>query len=112
MGNYKNEKEFQTAYIKYLKENWYRVYKLPDIGYTLKPFDIIAIKPGEIQTIELKYGDVNTYDKIYKKLRPNQVGWLLNTQEHWCNALIVGWDKGDKQIYTYKFKYKEYEWVL
>ena len=112
MASYKNEKEFQTAYIKYLKEDWYRVYKLPDIGYTLKPFDIIAIKPGEIKCIELKYGDVNTYDKIYKKLRPNQVWGLLNTQEHWCNSIIVWRDKNDKQIYEYKFKYKKYEWVL
>ena len=34
---YKNEKEFQSDYIKQLKENGYWVYKFPDIGYTLKP---------------------------------------------------------------------------
>ena len=109
---YKNEKDFQSAYIKYLKENWYRVYKLPDIGYTLKPFDIVALKDWKATAIELKYGRVDTYDKIYKMLRPNQVGWLLHFQEHWWESLVIGWDKADKQIYEYKFKYKQYEWVL
>lgn len=109
---YKNEKEFQTDYIKQLKEDGYWVYKFPDIGYTLKPFDLIAIKPGEILTIELKYGRVDTYDKIYKMLRPNQVGWLLHTQEHWCTSMIVWRDKKDNKIYKYNFKYKEYEWAL
>lgn len=109
---YKNEKEFQSDYIKQLKEDGYWVYKFPDIGYTLKPFDLIAIKPGEILTIELKYGRVDTYDKIYKMLRPNQVGWLLHTQEHWCTSMIVWRDKKDNKIYKYNFKYKEYEWAL
>ena len=109
---YKNEKEFQSDSIKQLKEDGYWVYKLPDIGYTLKPFDLIAIKPGEILTIELKYGRVDTYDKIYKMLRPNQVGWLLHTQEHWCTSMIVWRDKKDNKIYKYNFIYKEYEWAL
>lgn len=109
---YKNEKEFQSDYIKQLKDDGYWVYKFPDIGYTLKPFDLIAIKPGEVLTIELKYGRVDTYDKIYKMLRPNQVGWLLHTQEHWCTSMIVWRDKKDNKIYKYIFKYKEYEWAL
>lgn len=109
---YKNEKEFQSDYIKRLKEDGYWVYKFPDIGYTLKPFDLIAIKPGEVLTIELKYGRVDTYDKIYKMLRPNQVGWLLHTQEHWCTSMIVWRDKKDNKIYKYNFKYKDYEWAL
>lgn len=109
---YKNEKEFQTDYIKQLKEDGYWVYKFPDIGYTLKPFDLIAIKPGEVLTIELKYGRVDTYDKIYKMLRPNQVGWLLHFQEHWGISLIVGWDKKNNDVYSYPFKYKDYEWAL
>lgn len=109
---YKNEKEFQSDYIKQLKEDGYWVYKFPDIGYTLKPFDLIAIKPGEVLTIELKYGRVDTYDKIYKMLRPNQVGWLLHTQEHWCTSMIVWRDKKDNKVYKYNFKYKEYEWAL
>lgn len=109
---YKNEKEFQKAYIEQLRWDGYWVYKFPDIGYTLKPFDLIAIKPGEILTIELKYGRVDTYDKIYKMLRPNQVGWLLHTQEHWCTSMIVWRDKKDNKIYSYPFTYKEYEWAL
>ncbi|MBO7693957.1 MAG: hypothetical protein J6T10_15160 [Methanobrevibacter sp.] len=43
-NSYKSEKDFQTDYIKWLKENGFWVYKLPDIGYTLKPFDIIAVR--------------------------------------------------------------------
>ena len=109
---YKNEKEFQKAYIEQLRENGYWVYKFPDIGYTLKPFDLIAIKPWEVLTIELKYGRVDTYDKIYKMLRPNQVGWLLHTQEHWCTSMIIGWDKKENKMYEYIFKYKDYEWAL
>lgn len=110
--SYSNEKAFQTAYIKYLKENGYWVYKLPDVGYTLKPFDIVALKDGKALAIELKYGIVDTYDKIYKMLRPNQVWWLLHFQQHWGTSAIIGWDKAQKQIYCYNFKYKDYEWVL
>jgi hypothetical protein len=55
---------------------------------------------------------VDTYDKIYKMLRPNQVGWLLHFQEHWGVSLIVGWDKKNNDVYSYPFKYKEYEWAL
>ena len=109
---YKNEKEFQAAYIKQLKEDWYRVYKLPDIGYTLKPFDIVALKDGKALAIELKYGNVSTYDKIYKMLRPNQVWWLLHFQEHWGNSKVIGWDKKENKMYEYIFKYKEYIWAL
>ena len=109
---FKNEKEFQSAFIKDLKEDGYWVYKFPDIGYTLKPFDLIALKDGKITAIELKYGSVNTYDKIYKMLRPNQVGGLLHFQEHWGISLIVGWDKKESKVYSYTFTYKEYEWAL
>jgi hypothetical protein len=55
---------------------------------------------------------VDTYDKIYKMLRPNQVGWLLHFQEHGWVSLISGWDKKENKVYTYIFKYKEYEWAL
>ena len=110
--SYKNEKWFQTDYIKYLKDEWYWVYKFPDVWFTLKPFDIIAIRPWEVKCIELKYGRVDTYDKIYKMLRPNQVWWLLHTQEHWCDCYVVWWDKKENKIYEYKFKYKKYEWAL
>lgn len=110
--NYINEKDFQKDYIKYLKEEWYWVYKFPDIGYTLKPFDIIALKDGKTIAIELKYWRVNEYNRIYKMLRPNQVGWLHHFQEHWGSSAIIGRDKTDKQIYCYKFKLKDYEWAL
>lgn len=109
---YKNEKEFQAAMIKDLKDGGYWVYKFPDIGYTLKPFDLIALKDGKATAIELKYWRVDTYDKIYKMLRPNQVGWLLHFQEHWGVSLISGWDKKENKVYTYTFKYKDYEWAL
>ena len=109
---YKNEKEFQADIIKGLKADGYWVYKFPDIGYTLKPFDLIALKDGKAVAIELKYWRVDTYDKIYKMLRPNQVGWLLHFQEHWWTSIISGWDKKENKVYTYTFKYKEYEWAL
>lgn len=111
-SSYKNEKDFQADYIKMLKDDWYWVYKLPDIGYTLKPFDIVALKNWRFIAIELKYWNVDTYDKIYKMLRPNQVGGLLHVQEHWCTSMIVWRDKKDNKIYKYNFKYKEYEWAL
>lgn len=109
---YNNEKEFQSAYVKYLRNSWYWVYKLPDIGYTLKPFDIVALRNGSALAVELKYGNVDTYDKIYKMLRPNQVWWLLHFQQQWWMSVIVWWDKKTKQIYSYIFKYKQYEWHL
>ena len=109
---FKNEKEFQSEYIKTLKDDWYWVYKLPDIGYTLKPFDIVALKDWKFVAIELKYGRVNTYDKIYKMLRPNQVGWLLHVMEHWGISFVVGRDKKENKLYEYIFKYKQYEWAL
>jgi len=110
--NYKNEKDFQADYIKALKEDWYWVYKLPDIGYTLKPFDIVALKDWKFTAIELKYGNVNEYDKIYRMLRPNQVWGLLHVQEHWGISIIAGWDKKENKMYEYIFKYKEYIWAL
>jgi len=109
---FNNEKEFQAYVVKDLKDNWYWVYKLPDIGYTLKPFDIIALKDWKATAIELKYGRVNTYERIYKMLRPNQVWWLLHFQEHWWIPLIIGWDKKENKSYTYIFKYQNYEWAL
>jgi hypothetical protein len=45
-------------------------------------------------------------------LRPNQVWWLLHFQQHWGTSAIIGWDKVQKQIYCYTFKYKDYEWTL
>lgn len=110
--NYSNEKDFQKDYIKFLKDDWYRVYKLPDIGYTLKPFDIIAVKDWKPLAIELKYWRLDTYDKIYKMLRPNQVWWLHHFQEHWGSSAIIWFDKQTKQVYCYKFKLKDYEWAL
>ena len=110
--SYKNEKEFQTDFIKYMKSIWYWVYKFPDVGFTLKPFDIIALIWGKAMAIELKYGRVDTYDKIYKMLRPNQVGWLNHFQEHGWTSWIVGWDKKENYMYVYSFKYKKYEWAL
>ena len=109
---YKNEKEFQAAMIKQLKDGGYWVYKFPDIGYTLKPFDLIALKDGKATAIELKYWRVDTYDKIYKMLRPNQVGWLLHFQEHWGESKIVWWDSKKQKIFEYGFKYQQYQGEL
>ena len=109
---YKNEKEFQKDYVRELKDEWYWVYKLPDIWYTLKPFDIVAVKDGIVYWIELKYWNVDEYDKIYKMLRPNQVGWLKHLQEHWGKSLIVWRDKKTEQVFQYDFIYKKYEWQL
>lgn len=109
---FKNEKEFQSQLIKELKEWWYRVYKFPDIWYTLKPFDLIAVKDWKPIAIELKYWRVDTYEKIYKMLRPNQVGWLLHFQQHWGISLVMWRDKKTNKEYSYPFKYMEYEWVL
>ena len=112
MVSFKNEKDFQKHYVNELRNEWYWVYKLPDIGYTLKPFDIVAVKEWVVYWIELKYWNVDTYDKIYKMLRPNQVGWLKHLQEHWWKSLIVGRDKKSNSIFQYDFIYKQYEWVL
>ena len=112
-NSYKSEKDFQTDYIKWLKENGFWVYKLPDIWFTLKPFDIIAVRDWEASAIELKYWRVDTYDKIYKMLRPNQIGWLLHFKEHWGNSLIVWWDTKENDTYLHEFIYfDDYEWAL
>ena len=110
--NFKNEKDFQREYFKRLKEDWYRVYKLPDVGYNLKPCDIVALKDWEFIGIELKYWIVNEYDRIYRMLRPNQVWWLLHIQQHWGTSLVVWRDSKENKMYEYQFKYKQYEWAL
>lgn len=109
---YKNEKQFQPDYIKLLKEEWYRVYKLPDVWYLLKPFDIFAVKDWVPYWIELKAGRVDTYDRIYRLLRPNQIGWLLHMQEHWGKSLIVWRDTKENKIYSYDFILQKSKWAL
>ena len=109
---YKNEKAFQADYIKAMREDGWWVYKLPDVSYTLKPFDMICIKDGVSVAIELKYGRVDTYERIYKMLRPNQVGWLQHFKEHWGTSKIVWRDKKDNKSYEYDFNLIEYTWVL
>lgn len=110
--NYKSEKDFQKDYIHFLKWCWYWVYKLPDIGFSLKPFDIVAVKNWKAYAIELKYWEVWDYEKIYKMLRPNQVGWLLHFQEHWGISKVVWFDKKSWLVYEYPFKYIDYQWAL
>lgn len=109
---YKNEKAFQADYIKAMREDGWWVYKLPDVSYTLKPFDMICMKDGVCVAIELKYGRVDTYERIYKMLRPNQVGWLQHFQEHWWISKIVWRDKKDNKSYEYDFTLIQYTWVL
>lgn len=111
-SKYKNEKDFQKDYMKYLKEEWLWVYKLPDVWYALKPCDIIWCVNGKFIWIELKYGRVDTYDKIYKMLRPNQVWWLSNIQKNGWESYVVWWDNKDNKMYKYTFKYQKYEWAL
>ena len=109
---YLKEKDFQADYIKYLKSEWYRVYKIPDAWYSLKPFDIFAVKDWKAIAIELKYWVVDEYYKIYKMLRPNQVGWLLHFQEHWGESKIVWWDSKKQKMFEYGFKYQQYQGEL
>ena len=111
-SSYKNEKDFQSDYIKSLKEDWMWLYKLPDTSFTLKPCDIIWCKDWKFIAIELKYGRLNTYDRIYKMLRPNQVWWLLHIQEHWGVSKIIWRDNKDNKIYEYDFKYQDYDGEL
>lgn len=109
---YKNEKAFQTDYLKQMREDWWWIYKLPDVSYTLKPFDAIGIKDWKSVAIEFKYGRVDTYERIYKMLRPNQVWWLQHYKEHGGTSLIIWRDKKDNRYYEYDFILLEYEWVL
>ena len=111
-NNYLKEKDFQADYIKYLKSEGYRVYKIPDAWYSLKPFDIFAVKDWKAYAIELKHWVVDEYYKIYKMLRPNQVGWLSNFQEHWGVSKVVWRDSKKKKIFEYDFKYQKYQWEL
>ena len=107
MVKYKNEKSFVTAYLKDMKDSWQWVYKLPDIGYVLKPFDAISVELWVPFAMEFKYWDVNTYKKAYNMLRPNQIWWLKRFQEAGWKSFIIWWDVKDEKIYTYPF---EYQW--
>ena len=98
------EKEFTKEYLKKLKNKWYWCFKIPDVWYTLKPCDIVAWKDWKLYWIEIKVWRVNTYERIYKKLRPNQVGSLYKIQQAWWKSLLVWYDTKDKKEYEYEFK--------
>lgn len=101
---YKSEKDFQTDYLRNLRDEWYRVYKLPDVWFELKPFDAVAIKDWVSHWIELKYWKVDTYEKIYNMLRPNQIWWLYNFQQHGWHSRIIWRDNWQNKIYKYKYE--------
>lgn len=105
MVKYKNERQFVTAYLKEMKNNGERVYKLPDSWFSLKPFDAISIELWVPFAMEFKYWDVSTYDKIYKMLRPNQIWWLKRFQDAWGKSFVIWWDVKEEKTYTYPFEY-------
>jgi len=107
---YSSEAKFQTALLKHLKEqnSWW--YKLPDTGFSLKPFDMFYLEDGVPFWMELKLfkkAELKTYEQIYKELRPNQIWWLYNFQQAWGQALLVGYCNVTKQTKTFKFRYLE-----
>lgn len=106
MAKYNSEREFVTAYLKDMKENGEWVYKLPDLWFTLKPFDVISIKEWVPYAIEFKYGNVNTYEKIYKMLRPNQIWWLKKFQDAGWKSMVIGWDTKEEKIYSYEYNFE------
>lgn len=90
-----SEKKYQTGYMRELRDNWYRCYKIPDDAMWFKPFDIVAVKDWEPIAIELKVSNLKkkiTYEQAYNLLRPNQVGSLYKFQEQWWTSIISVWE--------------------
>lgn len=102
---YDSERAFQSDFLKSLRLKWYRARKFSDTWYELKPFDIVAVWDWVPMAIELKYWKVNSYELIYKMLRPNQIGWLKHFQDAWWKSYIVWRDKFEWKIYSYEYKY-------
>lgn len=116
---YKNERDFQNHYVQWLKAEWWRVYKIPDVNMQIKPFDIIATKKitnSEVYAIELKYTNLKkwvSYQQAYKMLRPNQVGALADIQNHWARSLVVLYNAAEDKVYTRDFELLDCEtWEL
>ena len=104
---YNKESEFQRDLWKSMKKKWYWIYKLPDTGYNLKPFDMFAVKNGVPYWIELKLfkkKPLETYEQIYKELRPNQIWWLYNIQQAGWQAKIVGYCNTQQKEIRFNFE--------
>lgn len=103
--DFKTEREFQSVFTAALKEKWIRYYKLPDTTGDWKPFDIIACWQWHSIAIELKIieGDP-TYERCYKQLRENQVGWLYNHMTAGGLSYVVVYSKKEKTTLRFTFR--------
>ena len=84
-----------------------RVYKIPDIGNTLKPFDVFGIdEKWKWFAWEFKYIKTNkiNYETAYKHLEPHQIVNLHKVNELWCDSKIICYHELTKEFYIYNFK--------
>lgn len=98
------EKNFCTIMTRSIKEAGGWAYKIPDVGMSLKPFDITGVYKGKALGLELKW--------IQKPQAFNLQRWethqVENLLEVWKSggwaALIIGvdWGRQDKRIYFWK----------
>ena len=69
-GNPKTEASFTTAFLKIFKKEWW-AYKIPDVGFTQKPFDWFWLCEAGVIFCEAKYIDGLTFN--FSKFQPSQL---------------------------------------
>lgn len=105
-NKFKNEKEFQSYFWKYCKENKRFYYKIPDVWHDMKPFDCFIRTNFETYFIELKV--LNTKKCwVDNKLEPQQ-RWNLELIQSlwWISVVWVYYKKEDEIVF---FNYNDYE---
>ena len=84
----KNERDFNSWYLKQLRGDWYWAYKISDAeALSLKPFDSFVVHPNW-RAIAIEFKMINCYkSNIRSSLRPHQRAHLR--EFNWDSYVIV-----------------------
>lgn len=110
----KNESQAITSYLNSRRnEAWANgwAYKIPDVGRSLKPFDVIGVEMTKLNDLnmfvrEFKYIRTKKidYETVYAHLEPHQITNLFKLSEMGVDAEVIAYHPVTDKYYLYPFK--------
>ena len=103
----KKEKDITTLWLKKMAETdpTFLAYKIPDVGNSLKPFDLIGTRKNkcfvcEIKLVEKEHVLIND---IISKCSPHQLLSLQKYKSRWADAYLLWYSNVSEKFYFFQY---------